>query len=128
MTKNHQLTRVELELMEILWALGSGTVHDVMERLPADRRLAYTSVSTMLRILQQKNVLSAKKIGRQHIYQPVLKKDAFANYSIKKIIKQVFAGNSVDMVAYLVDQNHLTKADIKSIQKLLNEKKKEFGE
>ncbi|HEY0706619.1 MAG TPA: BlaI/MecI/CopY family transcriptional regulator, partial [Polyangia bacterium] len=58
------LTEVELELMTILWQLGGGTVNEVMAALPEGRTLAYTSVSTILRILEQKGVLSAEKVGR----------------------------------------------------------------
>jgi len=47
--------------MEILWRLGDGTVHAVVAELPSERKLAYTSVSTMLRILQQKNIVTIKK-------------------------------------------------------------------
>ena len=59
----YQLTPVEHELMEILWILGQGTVRDVLAHLPNSRKLAYTSVSTILRILQQKKILTAKENG-----------------------------------------------------------------
>jgi len=75
-------------------AIRDGTVHAVVAELPSERKLAYTSVSTMLRILQQKNIVTIKKVSRQHIYQPLLSKDTFANHSLSKIVKQVFAGNS----------------------------------
>lgn len=128
MTEKYQLTPVELELMDILWKIGEGTVHDVIAKLPYNRQLAYTSVSTMLRILQQKNILSAKKLNRQHIYRPLISKQLFANHSVKKIIKQVFSGNSVDLVAHLVDKNKLSLDQIQKIQELLDNKKKELAE
>lgn len=126
MSEQYRLTQVELELMEILWSLGKGTVHEVMAELPANRKLAYTSVSTMLRILQKKNIVTAKKTGRQHIYQPRLNKKTFDNHSIKTVVKQVFSGQSAQMVAYLVDKSPLSVDDINAIQELLNAKKKEL--
>ncbi len=123
MTENY-LTHVEHELMEILWRIGEGTVRDVMEHLPSNRNLAYTSVSTILRILQQKNILTVKKIGRQHIYVPTLTQTLFTTQSVKKIVKQVFSGNSVNLVAHLVNQHSLSNDEINAIQQLLDEKKR----
>ena len=121
-----QLTPVEHELMEILWAIKEGTVHDVMRQLPKDRKLAYTSVSTILRILQQKKLLGIKKNGRTHIYQPLLSKENFAAHSVKKIVKQVFSGDTINLVAHLVN-GELSLHDINSIQALLDSKKKELS-
>ncbi len=128
MTEKFQLTPVEHELMEILWKIGEGTVRDVMAHLPRNRQLAYTSVSTILRILQQKKILATEKMGKQHIYKPLLTKKSFANYSVKTMIKRVFSGNSAKLVAYLVDQHNLTINDIETIQQLLETKKKELTE
>lgn len=124
MQTENNLTPVELELMDILWRLGEGNVHDVLANLPKQRTLAYTSVSTILRILQQKNIVTVKKIGRQHIYCPLLSKAEFARYSVKKMVKQIFSGNSAELVTYLVDQNELSLKEISEIQQRLNAKKK----
>lgn len=126
MNEKYHLTPVELELMEILWELEAGTVHEVIAKLPSDRKLAYTSVSTMLRILQQKKIVAIKKISRQHVYYPLLSKETFANHSLKRIVKQVFAGNSAQLVSYLVDKNKLSIDEINELQQLLNAKKKEL--
>ncbi|HEX2548827.1 MAG TPA: BlaI/MecI/CopY family transcriptional regulator [Gammaproteobacteria bacterium] len=128
MSEKYHLTPVELELMEILWKINQGSVHDVLHHLPEERPLAYTSVSTILRILQQKNIVGIKKLSRQHIYYPLLDKEIYAKHSIKKIVQQVFSGKSVDLVAYLVDKNRLSLDEIQHLQKLLNSKKKELAE
>lgn len=126
-SEKYQLTPVEHELMEILWKLGQGSVHDVIACLPAKRDLAYTSVSTILRILQQKKILTAIKMGKQHIYQPILTKDKFATHTVKTMVKHVFSGNSASMVAHLVDTNNLSIEEIDAIQKLLETKKKKLA-
>lgn len=128
MTEKYHLTPVELELMEILWKLGQGTVHAVMTELPSNRKLAYTSVSTILRILQEKEILAAKKLGRQHIYRPLLSKQTFAKHSVKKIVKNIFSGSPTELVAHLLDKNGLSMNEINTIQQLLDAKKKELTE
>jgi predicted transcriptional regulator len=127
MSEKYNLTPVELELMDILWRIGQGTVRDVMAYLPIKRNLAYTSVSTILRILEQKKILTTKKLGRQHIYLPTLTKHMFASHSVKKIVNQVFSGNSVELVAYLMNKNNLSIDEITAIQKILDAKKIEIA-
>jgi predicted transcriptional regulator len=127
MTDKSDLTPVELELMNILWQIGHGTVRDVMDLLPRSRDLAYTSVSTILRILEQKKILTTKKVGRQHIYLPTLSKKKFAAHSVTKIVNQIFSGNSAELVACLVDKHNFSNEEIATIQKLLNDKKKELA-
>ena len=126
MSEKYTLTPVEFELMNILWKIEQGTVRDVMAHLSNKRTLAYTSVSTILRILEQKKIITAKKIGKQHIYIPALSKPNFAAYSVKKMVTQVFSGNSVELVAYLIDRKDLSMDEITAIQKLINAKKKEI--
>jgi predicted transcriptional regulator len=116
------LTEVELELMNILWRLKEGSVNDVLAELPTDRKLAYTSVSTILRILEQKKVLGSRKEGRGHIYLPKLSKTDYEASALKNIVNKVFDGTPVAMVRQLLDTNDLTKNDLKEIQKLLNER------
>jgi predicted transcriptional regulator len=126
MSDKYQLTPVEHELMGILWQLKQGTVRDVMGALPPHRHLAYTSVSTILRILQQKKVLTVEKIGRHHVYVPLLSKEVFAASSVKKMVQQVFSGSPAGLVAYLVNQDELSLEEINHMQQLLDAKKKEL--
>lgn len=123
MSDKYYLTPVEHELMDILWKINQGTVRDVMAHLPKNRDLAYTSVSTILRILQQKKILHAKKMGRQHIYRPILSKELFATHSVNKIVKQIFGGDTVELVAHLIDKNGLSKDEISALKTLLDTKK-----
>jgi predicted transcriptional regulator len=125
MSEPYNLTPVELELMDILWKIGQGTVRDVMHHLSVQRTLAYTSVSTILRILQQKKIITVEKLMRQHIYLPILSKETFVAYSVKRIISQVFAGDSVQLVSYLMNKSDLTQKEIGKIQILLDARKKE---
>lgn len=127
MPEKYQLTPVEHELMEILWKLGQGSVRDVIACLPSNRHLAYTSVSTILRILQQKKIITAKKLGKQHIYLPILTKDNYTNHSVKTMVQDIFSGSPASLLAFLVNQQDLSIEEINSIQQLLDSKKKEIS-
>lgn len=73
--KSEFLTEVELEFMTVLWQIGRGTVRDLIAKLAADRNLAYTSVATIMRILEQKNFVTSVKEGKTFVYTPVLAKE-----------------------------------------------------
>jgi predicted transcriptional regulator len=113
------LTEVELELMTSLWRLGGGTVHDVLATLPASRKLAYTSVSTMLRILVQKGVLSVKREGRGHVYVPKLSKAAYETASIRHIVRRVFDGDPEALVRRLLETHDLDENELEAIRALV---------
>jgi predicted transcriptional regulator len=118
------LTEVELELMSLLWKMGEGSVNDVLAELPKERKLAYTSVSTMLRILEQKGIVTSRKEGRGHVYVPRLSKSDYESSTIKRVVNQVFDGAPVALVRQLLDQETLTAAELKEIRKLLDERLK----
>lgn len=114
------LTDVELELISILWRLGEGAVSDVLEHLPKERDLAYTSVSTILRILEQKGVLKARKEGRGHIYVPVLKKSEYESKTLRHVVDKVFDGTPVALVKQLLDTLEIGEVEIAELRKLLD--------
>lgn len=115
------LTETELELMTILWKLEEGTVSDVIEQLPKERDLAYTSVSTIMRILEQKRILKTRKEGRGHIYTPLLKKSDYEAKTVKHVVDRVFDGTPVALVRQLLDTMRLDESDLKELKKLINQ-------
>jgi predicted transcriptional regulator len=115
------LTEVELELMTILWRLGEGSVADVIEELPKGRDLAYTSVSTMLRILEQKGILKTRKEGRGHVYIPDLSKSDYEAKTVKHVVERVFDGTPVALVKQLLNNVKMSKEELDELKKLLNQ-------
>jgi predicted transcriptional regulator len=119
------LTEVELELMSILWQLGGGTVADVLAHLPPDRPLAYTSVSTILRILEQKAVVVSEKLGRGHRYRPLVAKEVYEAYALEHVMGRVFGGEPLALVRRLMDTAGLSKKDLAELKSLLDRKERE---
>jgi len=116
------LTEVELELMNILWRLGGGTVNDVLGGLPPERPLAYTSVSTILRILEQKGVLATEKVGRGHRYAPRVTKRDYEAFALSHLLGKVFDGQPVELVRRLVDSGGLSAKDVAALKRLLEDR------
>ena len=116
------LTRAELELMGILWSLGEASVAEVIQSLPRSRAVAYTTVSTILRILEQKGFVVSRKEGRGHLYSPHISKDAYESKSLKQLVNKVFDGAPSALVRRLLDEHALSRDEIHEIQAMLNKR------
>ena len=82
-----QLTELELELMQTIWACGECTVRDVHDALP--KKLAYTTIATVMKVLEQKGFLSIQKHEKAHVYQPTLSREAYARGALKHVTEQI---------------------------------------
>ncbi len=117
-----RLTDVELELMGLLWRLGEGTVADVQAALPPSRPLAYTSVSTMLRILESKGVVMSRKQGRGHVYVPIIRKSDYEAHAVKDVVDRVFEGAPLALVRQLLEHVPLSDEDVSELRSLIARK------
>lgn len=116
-----QLTPLELEIMSTLWKIGEGSVHDVIEALPKDRDYAYTTVSTVLRILLSKEVVKAEASGRQHTYVPLLSKQKYESMTLKHVVTTVFGGDSTSLLKRLIDDRAISKSELDEIKKMIEQ-------
>jgi len=114
------LTEVELEFMNLLWDLGEGTVRDVLAKMAPERNLAYTSVATILRILEQKKFVASTKKGKKYMYRALLSKDTYQSRSLKNLSEKLFDNTPVSLVARLVDDYDLSNDALGEIRDLLN--------
>src|SRR3954465_10820664 len=104
----------ELDVMGILWDLGSGTVAEVRERLPAD--LAYTTVLTILRNLEAKDFVSHSAEGKAHRYFPRVARKTARRNAISKIVDKLFHGAAEHLVAQLVEDKERSPADLRRLR------------
>ena len=118
------LTKVELELMTILWRLGEGSVTQVLGELSEGRDLAYTSVSTILRILEQKKILETRKEGRSHIYIPLLSKVEYEAKTVRHVVDRVFEGAPITLIKTLLDTVNLDDEELVEISEIIKKKGK----
>jgi predicted transcriptional regulator len=104
----------ELDVMGVLWELGSGTVSEVRERLPAD--LAYTTVLTILRNLEAKGFLHHESEGKAHRYFPSVARRTARRSAVSRLIDKLFHGSPEQLLAQLVEDRALTSEDLKRIR------------
>jgi predicted transcriptional regulator len=114
------LTEVELEFMSAVWQINGGTVREVMAQLDADRDLAYTSASTILRILEQKKFLVSERSEKSFIYKPLIEKEVYQSTYLMNVSQKLFDNTPSAMVARLVDDENLTEDMLAEMRELLD--------
>ena len=116
------LTEVELEMMNVIWRIGPCSINQILEELHSDRDLAYTTVSTMVRILEQKNFVTSTKAGRSHLYQAAIAKGDYQVKSITEVVKNVFDGLPAALIKQLLNSKNITAGDLQDIRNILDGK------
>lgn len=114
------LTEVELEFMRAVWQINGGTVREVMAQLAADRDLAYTSASTILRILEQKKFLASERSEKSFIYKPLIEKEDYQSTYLMDVSQKLFDNTPSALVARLVDDENLTEDMLAEMRELLD--------
>ena len=118
------LTEVELQLMNAIWKLEECTVKDVQNEITKTRDLAYTSIATVMKILEQKGILKSTKGDKAHLYSPLISKAEYETSSLEHLTQNLFEGDPTSMVARLLNDTKLSKDELSAIQKLLNDRMK----
>lgn len=115
-----ELTKAEEEIMQVLWKLGSGFVKEVIEELP-EPKPAYNTVSTIVRILQEKGFVGHQAFGKSHKYHPLVSKETYTKTFMKGFVKKYFSGSYQQMVSFFTEEENLSLSEL---EQLINELKK----
>src|SRR5213592_1441942 len=103
--KTEQLTRLELEIMHVLWETGAANVQTVQQHLK--RELAYTTVQTMLNILHRKGKVKRALKDRAYFYKPSVSRRQFVGHAVNDMVERLFGGSAESLVMSLVETKHL---------------------
>jgi BlaI family penicillinase repressor len=124
-TPRSTLTPLELAIMKIVWHIGEATVRDVYETLLKSRDIAYTTVLTMMKILEDKGYLTRTQVDRAHLYRPAKPRQQVVGAMVKDFVDRVFDGASVGLLAHLARDNRLSEKQRKAVRRMLDEMKEE---
>lgn len=113
------LTDQELEIMKIVWERHAATVRDVYEALLERRRVAYTTVMTMMKILEHKGYLNRKQVERAYVYRPAQPKSRVIRAMVRDFVNRVFNGSAEPLLVHLIEDRHLTADEIEEIRRLI---------
>lgn len=113
-----QFTDRELDVMDVLWDLGTATVAEVQERLPDE--LAYTTVLTILRTLEEKGHVRHEEEGRAYRYIPRVDREAAGRSALRRLVRKVFKGSPELLLTQLVSERGLSAQQLERMRKLLD--------
>jgi predicted transcriptional regulator len=112
------LTEQELEIMKIVWERQRATVRDVYETLLERRKVAYTTVMTMMKILETKKHLKRRQVDRAYVYSPTRPKSQVIGGMVREFVNRVFNGSAEPLLVHLVEQHDLTPEDLEEIARM----------
>ncbi len=115
------LTPQELAIMKVVWRLERATVRDVYEAMRAERTIAYTTVMTMMRILEEKGYLKKATSDRAHVYRPAKPRQQVVGAMVRDFVDRVFDGAPTSLLLHLAKDNTLTPKQRRVIEKLIED-------
>jgi predicted transcriptional regulator len=120
--KSPTLTEQELEIMKIVWGREVATVRDVYEALLARRKIAYTTVMTMMKILEQKKYLRKTQEDRAYVYRPAKPKNQVIKSMVQEFVNRVFNGSAEPLLVHLIEDQRFSEKDLEEIARMIRRK------
>jgi BlaI family transcriptional regulator, penicillinase repressor len=120
-TKARTLTEQELEIMKVVWEKKTATVREVYETLRERKAVAYTTVSTMMNILETKGHLVKQAEGRAYVYEPSQTQTQVISGMVQDFVDRVFDGAAQGLLLNLIKERKLSKSDLEEISRLIEE-------
>ena len=116
------LTEQELEIMKIVWSRESATVRDVYEALLERRKIAYTTVMTMMKILENKKYLRKSQEDRAYVYRPARPKNQVIKGMVREFVNRVFNGSAEPLLVHLIEDQRLSEKDLEEVARMIRRK------
>ena len=120
--RQQELTRAELEIMQILWHLEAGFVNDILESMPHPKP-AYNTVSSIVRILEKKGFVGHRSFGKSHEYYPLIDRDTYTGGFMSSVLNNFFGGSASRMVSFLSHNNSISVEEADEILQMLKDQK-----
>ena len=121
-------TELELEILKVLWHIGPATVRQVRDELAAIRDLAYTTVMTMMTIMDKKGYVQRKKDGRSFVYEATYQEQKASRNMLQDVVDRLFGGSTKAVMQHLLETSDLDESELKQIRLLINRKTREKTE
>ncbi|MFN8241725.1 MAG: BlaI/MecI/CopY family transcriptional regulator [Bacteroidales bacterium] len=118
-----ELTRAEEQVMQVLWKIKKGFVKDILEHFD-EPKPAYNTVSTIVRILQEKGFVDHKAFGRTHQYYPIITKDEYSRVYLKSFVRDYFSNSFRKMVSFFAREKGISVREMEEIMKIMQEEMK----
>jgi predicted transcriptional regulator len=119
-----KLPAVQLAIMQALWRRGQATVADVQQELLPDRKLAYTTIATMLTKMERKGLVEHRRDGRTFVYRPLVERDQVRGSMLIDLVERLFAGDVTELVSHLLDECDVTPDELAKLKQLIRQRER----
>ena len=116
--KRPAMSPAETEVLRLVWESKKATVQQVYDALPANRKVTYVTVATLLRRLEEKGYLKHRAQGKAFVYVPAAKKEEVINRTISDLVQRLFGGNPVPLMQHLALHSEISDEDIEKLRDL----------
>jgi BlaI family penicillinase repressor len=120
--KRPAMSPAETEVLRLVWESQKATVQQVYDALPANRKVTYVTVATLLRRLEEKGYLKHRARGKAFVYTPAAKKEEVINRTIGDLVQRLFGGNPVPLMQHLALHSEISDDDIEKLRDLAKKK------
>jgi len=115
------MSPAETEILRFVWKLDKATVQQVHEALPENRKVAYKTVQTLLRRLEEKGYLTHKTEGKAYVFSPAVKQEAVVRRAVLDFLDRLFGGDPKPLMHFLAHEGRIDTKDIEELKKLIDE-------
>jgi len=123
-TRLHRMGDLQLRIMKVLWERGEATVAVVHDALTGERDLAYTTMATMLRKMEERGLVKHRSEGRSFVYRACVGEEAVSRGMADHLLDRLFEGSLADMVHHLLSTREISRAELGKLEKLITERKR----
>ena len=124
MSEQKELTKAELQIMQVLWRKENAFVNEILQDLE-EPRPAYNTVSTVLRVLQNKGFVAYRSFGKNYQYYPLVSKESYTNRFMNRVVDNFFSDSVKAMVSFFTKKEKMSVQEIDELIEMLKENKKE---
>lgn len=119
--KKNQPSNLELQVLSVLWDRGPSTAREVLEAMPDGKQRAYTTVLSVMQVMEKKALLTHSTKGNAHVYKPKVSRRQTLGPMLKGLVSNVFGGSVSSVMQHLLDENEVDEAEFEQIRRLLDE-------
>jgi BlaI family penicillinase repressor len=118
--KLRAMSPAETEILRLVWQLKDATVQQIRDQLPRNRKIAYKTVQTLLRRLENKGYLKHRTEGKAHVFYPAIKRDRVVKRTVVDFLDRLFGGDPRPLMQFLAEDGHINANDVERLKKLID--------
>jgi predicted transcriptional regulator len=122
--KKREPSNLEMQVLSLLWERGPSTVRDIQEALPDGKTRAYTTVLTVMQVMEKKGLLSHTSQGNTHVYSPKVSSQQTLGPLLRNLVRNLFGGSPATAMQHLLDENDVSREELARLKEMIREREK----